>query len=463
MKFPTFHSSHANLNRAWRIAAGDFTGNLIDFQDGLLEHPAPCIVAGLDYDTPWTRDASINTQFCGALLCPEAAKNTLRSVMEEIGGRLYIAGQYWDKIIWVLGAMEYARVTGDNDFLAEAYKALCNTLEQMEENELDEQSGFFCGPAVYGDGVSAYADKYGIFNGSPSILDWVRARPELARKQGYGLPMRALSTNCVYYEAYRTAAGLSGRFAPEREEGYRQKAAGLLARIRKEYWNEERQSFDYYLDDGGERCEVQEGLGISFALLFGVAGEKRQTVLDHAITTPHGIACVEPSFERYRVSEEDFGRHSGTVWPQVQGYFAKAAFEAGRYDLFEQELFHLAENAVDACQFYEIYNPVTGKPYGGMQEQVGEGIILWKSCERQTWSATAFLSLCLYEVLGIRPQADGLHITPYLPREVDFAELKGLVYRGAVVNLTVRRGKGRGKAFLPADAAGKIEIELFVK
>jgi len=58
--YPRLHTNDPLINRAYRIALGDLMGNIQPFQDGLLEEPRPVILAGLDYDTPWTRDAAIN-------------------------------------------------------------------------------------------------------------------------------------------------------------------------------------------------------------------------------------------------------------------------------------------------------------------------------------------------------------------------------------------------------------------
>ncbi|MDA3797817.1 MAG: hypothetical protein PF692_01925 [Kiritimatiellae bacterium] len=94
---PTLTSDNPTLDQAFRIAVGDFTGNIILWQDGLLKNRAPAIMAGLDYIKPWTRDASFNTWYAGANLAPDCAKNTLLSVLtENKTNGLRIGGQYWD-------------------------------------------------------------------------------------------------------------------------------------------------------------------------------------------------------------------------------------------------------------------------------------------------------------------------------------------------------------------------------
>ena len=103
------------LDRAFRIATGDFAGNITPFtgEDG---RRAPCILAGLDYDKPWTRDAALNSWYAGTVLVPEVARNTLMAVLTRDGGGLRIGGEYWDAIVWSTAAWWHYLWTGDRDF-----------------------------------------------------------------------------------------------------------------------------------------------------------------------------------------------------------------------------------------------------------------------------------------------------------------------------------------------------------
>ena len=75
------------------------------------------ILAGLDYDTPWTRDAAINVWNGAGLLLPDVARATLLSVLERAGETVRIGGQYWDAIIWTIGAWHHYLYTGDRELL----------------------------------------------------------------------------------------------------------------------------------------------------------------------------------------------------------------------------------------------------------------------------------------------------------------------------------------------------------
>ncbi len=181
-------NDHA-INRAFRIACGDLIGNIVPFSDGLLTTARPAIVAGMDYDTPWTRDAAINVMNAAGLLFPDEAKNTLLSVLDYVDGQVRIIGQYWDAIIWVEGAWAYYRYTGDRAFLALALAATCNSLDYFEASEFDAADNLFRGAACYGDGISAYPDVY-VVPGLPDdcIQDWPAHNRERTASPGFGLP-----------------------------------------------------------------------------------------------------------------------------------------------------------------------------------------------------------------------------------------------------------------------------------
>ncbi len=438
---PSFASSDRDLNDAFRIALGDIHGNTHWYRDGLLDEPRPCLMAGLDYDTPWTRDAAINAWNACGLLREEVCRDTLLSVLEHRAGRLLIGGQYWDAMIWTLGAWEHYLFTGDQAFLRLAFEATSNSLDFFEQTELDELTGLFRGPAVYGDGVAAYPNRYVALPDRPSgILEWPRANPAARARPGYGIPMHALSTNCVYLRAYELAARIAAELGIAADPSWTEKADALRAQINAHFWDGERGTYRYLVDaEGG--CDRQEGMGIALAMLFGVADPARAALLcERTHRTAAGIPCVWPAYERYASVEPgySYGRHSGTVWPHIQGFWADACAGSGRTDLAFEELSLLARAAARDAHFTEILHPDTGLPYGGLQESGSEGIRLWPSCRRQTWSATAFLRVILRVVFGMSPGIEGLALAPVLPPGVEEAVIDGLRYRGASLRIALR-------------------------
>jgi glycogen debranching enzyme len=143
-----------------------------------------------------------------------------------------------------------------------------------------------------------------------------------------------------------------------------------------------------------------------------------------------------------------FGRHIGTVWPQIQGFWAEAAARAGHAEVFAHELFNLAAHAARDKQFAEIYHPITGKIYGGLQENGGQGIILWQATSRQTWAATAYLRMVLLGLAGLRVDSEGVRFQPCLPKGVSRVELGNVAYRRMTLDVTVRGGGTKVKQLL---------------
>ena len=446
-ELPILKTDQPQIDQAFALALEDLTSNIAPFQDGLLAQPAPVILAGKGYDTPWTRDTAINVWNGAGLILPEESKNTLLSVLQQDASGVRIGGQYWDAVIWAIGAWNYWLYTGDAEFYALSREAVVNSLRYFEETEYDPEKGLFRGPACYGDGIAAYPDRYAA--GESGILYFPTAYPERCAKKGVGIPMFALSTNCLYAEAYRVAFRMTG------DKAYAEKAERMKQTINDAFWNEKRGQYDYLLDAEG-RCESQEALGISFALLFGIAeGERAAQVVKNAVVTPQGIACVDPSFERYR--SLGYGRHSGTVWPHAQAFWATAA---ARYDpaRFEYELLHLTRNALRDGQFAEIYHPETGLPYGGVQESHGVMDPNWVSQPRQTWSATGYLRMILSGLCGVAFEENGVRVSPLQTQSVHELELSGLAWRGREIHLKIN--DFTASRFIPIQDEKQLDIRL---
>lgn len=202
-------------------------------------------------------------------------------------------------------------------------------------------------------------------------------------------------------------------------------------------------------------------MGFSYALLFGVAEPKQaEAIFAHQHITPAGIPCGWPNLPRYQSKDGiSFGRHMGTVWPQIQGFWAEAAARAGKPDLFGHELFNLASHAVRDKHFAEIYHPITGAIYGGLQESQGQGIILWQATSRQTWAATAYLRMILPGLVGLRFDPEGVRFQPCVPQGLSFIELRNLKYRKMRLDVTVR---GTGTQLKQCSIDGKESKDGFL-
>jgi glycogen debranching enzyme len=417
-------SDNAAINDAFKLAVQTVD---INIRRGIL-------AAGGDYGGEWTRDIAINSWNGVSLLRPEVAEKSLWSVTIN---RDTIGHQYWDKILWTIAACNHYLVTGDKVFLAQAYKCSANTMKELEQITFDTNYGLFMGPSVFNDGIAAYPEPiYEPNNFSGSVLD---------HKNSYHI--KCLSTNCVYYGAYIALSMLSA-FLNENSrvtEGYRQKAEMLKKNILKNFYNSEKNTLTYLIDQNGKAADYQEGLGISFAAIFGIIeGDKANQLIKNAVVSQFGITSITPDFPRY--SKDTPGRHNNIIWPMVNGFFARAAITTKNYETLDHELSGLTHLALDKDKgnynFREIFNPYNGQPDGGYQAW-GETRpnYHWESCKFQTWSATAYISMVLNGLFGLRFNERSLSFAPFLPVELNSIELKDIAYRNSKLDISIK-GKG---------------------
>lgn len=467
---PFLITNNKKINDAYRLAIATLEANILPFKDGLLTEEKPVIIAGLGYVSPWTRDAAINTWNAGGLICPEIALNTLNSVLDKDDKGYFIDGEYWDRIIWTQGAWQQYLYTGNKEFLQIAYEAVCNSLKHFENTEFSQELNLFRGAACYGDGVAAYPDIYAK-HGESGIIVFASECRDLCEKDGVGIPIYSLSTNCLYYQAYVIADKMAEELCLPLK--YSEKAQNMKKAINKVFWNDKEGKYNYIYDKFGG-CDYQEGLGISFAILFGIADDiQKKSIFENYKTTPYGIPCVFPSFERYNTPDGlGFGRHSGTVWPHIQGFWTDAAAKNGYVKLFDKEFMLQTENALRYYQFAEIYHPLTGQMYGGRQES-GNGIVEWNSEPYQTWSATAYLRNVYMDLVGMKFTEKGITFAPVGSSLTNAVKLTSFKYRNAVFDITIK-GKGASQKsfringedaepFVPCDSEGRINIEIVLE
>ncbi len=408
--------------------------------------PQTFIRAGGGYPQPWTRDASINSWNAGSLLEPKVAANTLWAAVErQSNGQLVVQqdNQQWDQVIWATGAWNHYLVTGDQTFLANAYQATTNTLTLRKNQNYNSAYGLFQGPALFNDGISGYPDppadsteSHGGYVGSYSATS----------------TMMTLSTNALYYSAYRSAALMATSLGrPGSEVSALNSAADTLkSKINQYLWNPSRGMYGYFIHNGdsvsGTVDQTEEGTGLSLVILFGIASASQaQSILQNTHVQPYGIADTYPNFARY--STDRPGRHNVSIWPMVAGYWADAAAQSGDQVRFASSMQTLAGLANSSGGFYEVYNAQTGAVDGGWQTG-GH----WGGLADQTWSASAYLRMAYDDLFGMKFGTGGITFQPTLPSGWGDATLTGVQYRGATLNIALH-GAGNVVSSFTLDGA----------
>jgi hypothetical protein len=480
---PLLETNRGEINVAFRVAIGDILGNVKPFKSGLLTEPRPVLIAGLGYAGPWERDSAMNAWNGCSLWLPGVMHNNLLAVLprkyEEVGiGSQGSNPQYWDAMIWVTGAWHHYLYTGDKEFLKLAFAASKGSMGYYERTEFNAAENLFRGPA-WSDGIGAYPEPYCDTGNNAAITAWPAHNPDKVSKPGFGIPMMALSTNCVYYNAYRTLEKMARELDEKPDPRWAEQAEKIKNAINAKLWNEKAGTYRMFIGPFGN-SDQEEGLGAAYCILFGIADEKRAaSVFAHQHIDPAGLPCGYPNLPRYAGPEgKDFGQHTEVIWPQIQGYWAEAAARHGRADLFRNEFFKLASYGARDFQFSESYHPITGEIYGGMHEgvagvSVNGPIMLQPSVPRQTWTATSFMRMAIMGMVGMRFDASGIRFAPCVPEGINFVRLQNVRYRNANINVTIKgtgvsvksckiNGKNATDYFIPCAAEGRQEVALTV-
>lgn len=385
------------------------------------------IQAGGGYPSPWTRDAAINTWWAASLIDPQAARDTLLAVCEPHSTTTVIQqdDQWWDQIIWAIAAWHHFVVTGDDDFLAEAYGIVTATLDILDHHHFDAQYGLYRGGAVMQDGISGYpAPPFESGNSSTFVLDYPLAHT-----------IMCLSTNVVYAHAHQVTGWMAAALHKD-AKSHADRAATLTSTINRLLWREESGLYGYFLHGAGPYSGTvdphQETLGHALAILFDIANtERRDRILAALHREPHGVVSVWPHFERFDTTHP--GRHNAICWPMIMAFWAGATAHAGRVDLLATAITDLVTLfRGSGNDMYEVYNATTGAVDGGWQ--LGRH---WPSEPDQTWSATTFLGVVHHGLFGLSFQPDGLRIRPALPRGWGPLTLSGLRYRDMTLDITI--------------------------
>ena len=438
-----------------------------DHADLVTYPPGAFVRAGGGYPSPqrWTRDAAVNAWNAASLIGPDVGGNTLWAVVDRrADGTLIVQqdNQWWDQIVWIVSAWNHYAITGDRDFLANAYQASVNTLAARKAQNFNAEFGLFTGPSFMNDGIAGYpSPPWEDGNGSSFVLSYPHADE-----------LMCLSTNCLYHGAYLALAGMAEQL--DRDMGpFRDDAKTLRQAINRHLWREGAGSYGYFVHGNdqlaGQLDPSQEGAGLAFAVLFGVADARRtRLLLSNAHWQPKGIVNVWPHFARF--SDERPGRHNVIVWPMVHSMFGHAAAAGRRTDLFARALTGLASLVADSDgSFYEIYNSVTGVVDGGWQTGIDSQ---WTSQPDQAWSASGYLRMIYSGLFGLTFTPDRLRIAPTLPPGWGAVSLYGLPYRDMILDIELTGAGNRlrsctmdGRRGQPVIAAGgtghhTVRIEL---
>jgi len=342
---------------------------------------------GKEWAGVWTRDISYSIILSMAHLQPKVAKYSLlrkvkngRIIQDTGTGGAYPAST--DRIVWAIAAWEVYKVTGDKDWLTQAYQIIKNSIEDDLKN--------------------VYDPKTGLVKGESSFLDW--------REQTYPRWMQpadiyeseSLGTNAVHYQANivlsKMALLLDDKSTADR---HGQIAAKIKAGINNYLWLKDKGYYGQYLYGRNYKTVSPraEALGEALCVWFGIADNaKRQSIISSVPVMDYGIPCIYPQLPGIPPY------HNDAVWPFVQAYWGLASAKAGN------------EKSVLEC-IAAIYRPaalfLTNKE--NFVAATGDFAGTQINSSNMLWSLSGSLALVQKVLFGIEFGTDSLSFHPFVP------------------------------------------------
>lgn len=366
---------------------------------------------GKEWAGVWTRDVSYSIILSMAHLQPQVAKYSLlrkvnkkKRIIQDTG-----TGGAWpvstDRMIWAVAAWELYKVTGDQDWLKEAYTIITNSINDDLQNIYDQETG--------------------LVKGESSFLDW--------REQTYPKWMQPadifesenLGTNAVHYQANKVAS-LMAKLLNDQQAA--EKFGGIAERIRKaineHLWLPSENYYAQYLY--GRKHKIvsprAEALGEALCVVFGIAeGERRKLLLEHTPVTSYGIPCVYPQIPDIPPY------HNNAVWPFVQSYWLWAGAIAGNEKTVEESIAAIYRPAALFATNKENFVAENGD-YSGTQI----------NSSNMLWSLSGNISIVHRVLFGIQFEKDKLVFRPFVPQSLrGKRRLDNFSYRKAVLNISM--------------------------
>ena len=433
-RFPTLESPQRLVDALHKLALEELLE--LERADGALN-------AGGRWPGVWTRDLAWSALLGVALIAPNAVRAGLLARVDTLGRIIQDSGSggSWplstDRVAWALAAWELYAVTGDSAWLRTAYDVIRRSAEA--------------------DLTVAFDASSGLFRGESSFLDW--------REQSYPRWMdakdighaQALGTNVLHYGAYRVL-GRMARLLGEPAARWDSIATAVRNGLNDHMWHTQH---GYYGQFRYGRLATTlspraEHLGAALGVVFGVpATDRRAGLLRRLPVVPYGV----PSFWPYIPDVPPY--HNAGVWPQVVGFFAWAAADAGNSAAVEHALANLFRASALFLTNKENWVATTGH-FEGTEV----------NSDRFGASVAAQLAAHYRVLFGIRAEADHLRFAPFVPRAyAGTRTLRNLRYRNMTLTVIVHGfgdapravrldGKTVERAAVPATLSGTHTIEI---
>ena len=357
----------------------------------------------------WTRDVSYSILLAMSYMHPEISKNSL---LHKVRNGMIIqdtgtGGSYpisTDRIIWAVAAWQIYLVTGEKEWLAQAYNIIKNTLLQ------DEQI--------------IYNPKTGLVKGESSFLDW--------REQEYPRWMQpadiyeseCLGTNAVHYQANIIAAQMAAELGDKTYKLHFEKNAECIQNgINNCLWMENKGFYAQYLYGRNHdiRSPRSETLGESLCILWEIATpEQSDKIISSVVQTPYGNSCFYPQIPNIAPY------HNDAIWPFVQSYWMWAAAKTGNEAAVTESIAAIYRAAALFTTNKENFIDENGDFHTDTNSN------------NMLWSIAGSLSIVHRIFFGITFEKDQLTFAPFIPQNLmGKKNLKNFKYRKATLDIEI--------------------------
>lgn len=425
-----------------RLLMVDIGGHRIEGEEG-VRFPYPCVFEGIGgfrshisysaqchmLEAGWRHDPAL------AMGCMEG----LFAAQEHSGylpGHLYLwrptRGFYHAN--WGANALQLYQITGDRDFVDRVYPDLARYAEYFERDR-DREDSHLYDIVDQGETGQEYMSRYLFVDDSAD--DWRR------------IQLKGVDATVYLYQLQRALGEMATMLGKEEEASvWNRKADSTREAVRLKMWDPERGFFFDVDPRTWERSPYAAAVGL-YPFLCDIAGEEHlAAVRDHLLNPDEfWTPCPVPASSRqdpyFSADAEWKGRRmscpwNGRVWPMTNSHVAEALARASDLDpelrepaaemihRFVKMMFYDGDSERPNC--FEHYNPETGTPsmYRGVDDY------------QHSW----VVDLIVKYLAGIRPgSGDTLVINP-LPFPVERFALRGVHYRGHVIDAEWDGGTG---------------------
>jgi hypothetical protein len=402
--------------------------------------------AGQSWNGVRTRDVSYAAYLSLALIDPYGTWRSLKSKLKTTTEGVVIVqdngtGGSWpvstDRVVWAMAAWEVYKATGDNAILAEALRAIDNTLN------IDMRV--------------AWNPDYKMMHGEHSYLDCREMTyPKWMQPKDIFESM-CLGTNVLFAEAFRVRDAMLKQLPHCKIRPlWRGMDVEISNAVNNNLWIPARGYYSEYLYGGiyPVLSQATDNLGQALSILFNVANtDMARSIISKTPYAPYGISAVNPQQSGVKVY------HNDTVF--VQPFWNLAAKKAGNMNAFEKGFAAMCRTAA----FFDLNKDMPVASTGKFK-------CAPINFDAQLWSCVGMEAMIMRVIMGITLQTDGMHFAPFVPAALTGTKtLSGLKYRDATLSISVVgtgdrvksflvNGKASSDLFLPATVKGNVDIVI---